>query len=92
MDIPLPLDKLNVTTSILDVSSTNATKYASNLGTRREKTYVVLVATGSYNPVTYMHLRMLELARDALNSEGYHVIGAYLSPVNDAYKKKKEMP
>jgi len=29
-----------------------------------------------------------ELARDALNSEGYHVIGGYMSPVNDAYKKK----
>ncbi|KAF8414269.1 hypothetical protein HHK36_002269 [Tetracentron sinense] len=29
-----------------------------------------------------------ELARDALNSEGYCVIGGYLSPVNDAYKKR----
>jgi len=29
-----------------------------------------------------------ELARDALNSDGYCVIGGYLSPVNDAYKKK----
>ncbi|CAO2841294.1 unnamed protein product [Amaranthus hypochondriacus] len=72
MDIPLPLDKL-------DVSSTSESK---------EKPYVVLVATGSFNPPTYMHLRMFELARDALNSEGYTVIGAYLSPVNDAYKKK----
>ncbi|XP_057953173.1 nicotinamide/nicotinic acid mononucleotide adenylyltransferase isoform X2 [Malania oleifera] len=35
-----------------------------------------------------MHLRMFELARDALNSEGYSVIGGYMSPVNDAYKKK----
>lgn len=29
----------------------------------------------------------LELARDALNAEGYCVIGGYMSPVNDAYKK-----
>lgn len=29
-----------------------------------------------------------ELARDALNSNGYCVIGGYLSPVNDSYKKK----
>lgn len=72
MDIPLPLDKL-------DVSSTSESK---------EKSYVVLVATGSFNPPTYMHLRLFELARDALNLEGYTVIGAYLSPVNDAYKKK----
>ncbi|XP_037494699.1 nicotinamide/nicotinic acid mononucleotide adenylyltransferase isoform X2 [Jatropha curcas] len=34
-----------------------------------------------------MHLRMFELARDALHSEGYHVIAAYMSPVSDAYKK-----
>ncbi|XP_010669696.1 nicotinamide/nicotinic acid mononucleotide adenylyltransferase isoform X2 [Beta vulgaris subsp. vulgaris] len=77
--LPLPLNKLNVTSSILDVSSAGATK---------EKTYVVLVATGSFNPPTFMHLRMFELARDALSSEGYHVIGAYISPVNDAYKKR----
>lgn len=32
-------------------------------------------------------LQCLELARDSLNSEGYCVIGAYISPVNDAYKK-----
>ncbi|XP_052289276.1 nicotinamide/nicotinic acid mononucleotide adenylyltransferase isoform X3 [Citrus sinensis] len=56
--------------------------------THRGKTYVVLVATGSFNPPTFMHLRMFELARDALNSEGYCVIGGYMSPVNDAYKKR----
>ncbi|KAK7260779.1 hypothetical protein RIF29_27076 [Crotalaria pallida] len=52
------------------------------------KTYVILVSTGSFNPPTFMHLRLFELARDALNSEGYCVIGGYMSPVNDAYKKK----
>ncbi|KAK9017703.1 hypothetical protein V6N11_000708 [Hibiscus sabdariffa] len=31
---------------------------------------------------------MFELARDALNSNGFFVIGGYMSPVNDAYKKK----
>ncbi|KAE9456580.1 hypothetical protein C3L33_11520, partial [Rhododendron williamsianum] len=29
-----------------------------------------------------------ELARDALKLEGFHVIGGYMSPVNDAYKKR----
>ncbi|XP_018454591.2 nicotinamide/nicotinic acid mononucleotide adenylyltransferase isoform X2 [Raphanus sativus] len=53
-----------------------------------DKTCVVLVATGSFNPPTFMHLRMFELARDALHSEGFHVLGGYMSPVNDAYKKK----
>ncbi|GLT31036.1 hypothetical protein SLA2020_058030 [Shorea laevis] len=56
--------------------------------TNGDKIYVVLVATGSFNPPTFMHLRMFELARDALNAEGYCVIGGYMSPVNDAYKKK----
>ncbi|KAK7309456.1 hypothetical protein RJT34_06202 [Clitoria ternatea] len=50
--------------------------------------HVVLVATGSFNPPTFMHLQMFELARDALNSEGYCVIGGYMSPMNDACKKK----
>ncbi|CAN8248318.1 unnamed protein product [Cochlearia groenlandica] len=53
-----------------------------------DKTYVVLVATGSFNPPTFMHLRMFELAKDALQSKGFHVLGGYMSPVNDAYKKK----
>ncbi|KAM7250275.1 hypothetical protein ACFE04_022158 [Oxalis oulophora] len=52
------------------------------------KKFVVLVATGSFNPPTLMHMRMFELARDALSLEGYCVIAAYMSPVNDAYKKK----
>ncbi|KAL2326323.1 hypothetical protein Fmac_025381 [Flemingia macrophylla] len=29
-----------------------------------------------------------QLARDALSSDGFCVIGGYMSPVNDAYKKK----
>ncbi|XP_021902514.1 nicotinamide/nicotinic acid mononucleotide adenylyltransferase isoform X2 [Carica papaya] len=81
MDIPLPLDKL---------FSESVTA---------EKTFVVLVATGSFNPPTFMHLRMFvkknknpELARDALNSEGYCVIGGYMSPVSDAYNKRSLIP
>ena len=35
-----------------------------------------------------MHLRMLELAREELRARGYDVLGAYLSPVNDAYWKR----
>ncbi|XP_057726466.1 nicotinamide/nicotinic acid mononucleotide adenylyltransferase isoform X2 [Arachis stenosperma] len=77
MDIPLPVDKLS-----LQLINNEPAPYTTN------KIYVVLVATGSFNPPTFMHLRMFELARDALNSEGYCVIGAYMSPVNDAYKKK----
>eukprot|EP00898_Chlorokybus_atmophyticus_P007187 jgi/Chlat1/746/Chrsp104S08609 len=49
---------------------------------------VALLNAGSFNPPTYMHLRMFELARDELELRGFDVIGGYLSPVNDAYGKK----
>ncbi|CAH1421865.1 unnamed protein product [Lactuca virosa] len=39
------------------------------------KIQVVLVSTGSFNPPTFMHLRLFELARDALNSKGFNVVG-----------------
>nr|XP_012329137.1 nicotinamide/nicotinic acid mononucleotide adenylyltransferase 1 [Aotus nancymaae] len=32
-----------------------------------EKTEVVLLACGSFNPITNMHLRLFELAKDYLN-------------------------
>ncbi|KAL8467317.1 hypothetical protein ACS0TY_036151 [Phlomoides rotata] len=35
-----------------------------------------------------MHLCCFELARDAVNTRGFSVIGGYMSPVNDLYKKK----
>ncbi|XP_015904455.1 nicotinamide/nicotinic acid mononucleotide adenylyltransferase 1 isoform X2 [Parasteatoda tepidariorum] len=53
------------------------------------KTRVMLLSCGSFNPITHMHLRIFELARDFLNSTGrFHVVGGIMSPVNDGYKKK----
>jgi len=53
-----------------------------------EKTPLVLVACGSYSPITFLHLRMFEMARDdAHHNTQFQVIGGYLSPVNDAYAK-----
>ncbi|KAL8624099.1 hypothetical protein ACOMHN_036102 [Nucella lapillus] len=50
---------------------------------------VVLIACGSFNPVTNMHLRMFELGRDALHRTGrFHVISGIISPVSDGYQKK----
>ncbi|XP_023602113.1 nicotinamide/nicotinic acid mononucleotide adenylyltransferase 1 isoform X3 [Myotis lucifugus] len=54
-----------------------------------QKTEVVLLACGSFNPVTNMHLRLFELAKDHMNATGkYRVIKGIISPVGDAYKKK----
>lgn len=76
VEVPLPAEKLSMD--------------PNRDGGRRGG--VVLVATGSFNPPTYMHLRMFELAKDELQQRGYSVLGGYMSPVNDAYKKKDLLP
>ncbi|KAH9298716.1 hypothetical protein KI387_030398, partial [Taxus chinensis] len=78
MDIPLPLEKI----------SCQANRSCTTDSLEMKKTQVILLSTGSFNPPTYMHLRMFELARDALISDGYAVLGGYMSPVNDGYGKK----
>ena len=53
------------------------------------KTPVVLVACGSFSPVTYLHLRMFEMAKDYIRQHtDFEIIGGYLSPVSDMYKKQ----
>ncbi|NXM07184.1 NMNA1 adenylyltransferase, partial [Tyrannus savana] len=53
------------------------------------KTEVVLLACGSFNPITNMHLRLFEVAKDYFHETGkYKVIKGIISPVGDAYKKK----
>ncbi|XP_048190587.1 uncharacterized protein LOC125342463 isoform X1 [Perognathus longimembris pacificus] len=50
---------------------------------------VVLLACGSFNPITNMHLRLFEVARDHLHQTGmYRVIQGIISPVSDHYGKK----
>ncbi|KAG6828533.1 hypothetical protein H0H92_007661 [Tricholoma furcatifolium] len=52
------------------------------------KTPLVLVACGSFSPVTYLHLRMFEMAKDYVRQNtNYEIVGGYLSPVSDMYKK-----
>ncbi|GAA6061448.1 hypothetical protein JCM10212_005651, partial [Sporobolomyces blumeae] len=55
---------------------------------RADKTPLVLVACGSYSPVTFLHLRLFEMARDDAHFHtDFDVVGGYMSPVNDAYAK-----
>ncbi|EON99851.1 putative nicotinamide mononucleotide adenylyl transferase protein [Phaeoacremonium minimum UCRPA7] len=52
------------------------------------KTPLVLVACGSFSPITYLHLRMFEMASDFVRfNTDFEVVGGFLSPVSDAYKK-----
>jgi len=56
------------------------------------KPQLVLVACGSFNPITNMHLRLFEMAKDYFESLGYEVVGGYVSPVSDGYGKKGLLP
>jgi nicotinamide mononucleotide adenylyltransferase len=52
------------------------------------RTPLVIVACGSFSPITYLHLRMFEMAADYIrHNTSFEVVGRYLSPVNDSYKK-----
>lgn len=52
------------------------------------KTPLILIACGSFSPITFLHLRMFIMARDYVKfSTNFEMIGGYLSPVSDAYKK-----
>lgn len=49
---------------------------------------LVIVACGSFSPITYLHLRMFEMALDAISEQTrFEVVGGYYSPVSDNYQK-----
>ncbi|XP_066537183.1 nicotinamide/nicotinic acid mononucleotide adenylyltransferase 3 [Hoplias malabaricus] len=50
---------------------------------------LVLLACGSFNPITNQHMRLFELARDHMHQTGlYQVVGGIVSPVSDGYAKQ----
>ncbi|KAI9792495.1 MAG: hypothetical protein M1833_001074 [Piccolia ochrophora] len=52
------------------------------------KTPLCLVSCGSFSPITFLHLRMFEMAADYVRfNTDYEIVGGFLSPVSDAYKK-----
>jgi len=57
-----------------------------------QKKPLILVACGSYSPVTNMHMRLHVMAKDWMEDNGYEVLGSYFSPVADAYGKKDLAP
>ncbi|KAL0484831.1 nicotinamide mononucleotide adenylyltransferase [Acrasis kona] len=55
------------------------------------KRAAVLVACGTFSPITCQHLRMFENARDFLMKErGIDVVAGYVSPVHEDYGKRKK--
>eukprot|EP01104_Vermistella_antarctica_P006685 TRINITY_DN17387_c0_g1_i1.p1 TRINITY_DN17387_c0_g1~~TRINITY_DN17387_c0_g1_i1.p1 ORF type:complete len:261 (-),score=43.55 TRINITY_DN17387_c0_g1_i1:45-827(-) len=54
---------------------------------------IVLVLCGSFSPLTLMHMRTFEMARDFVHKRRLGVVvGGLISPVSDAYKKKGLAP
>ncbi|XP_055381153.1 nicotinamide/nicotinic acid mononucleotide adenylyltransferase 3 isoform X2 [Condylostylus longicornis] len=54
---------------------------------------LVIIACGSYSPITPMHLRMFEIAKDYFERTGlYEVIGGIISPTHDDYGKVGLVP
>ena len=51
---------------------------------------VILLTTGSLNPVHKGHINSLKLAQDYLESKGFVVEKIYLSPSSDIYLKQKQ--
>lgn len=57
------------------------------------KTPLVLVACGSFSPISVLHLQMFEMAENyAHKHTSFEVVGSYLSPVSDAYGKSSLVP
>ncbi|KAL3232607.1 Nicotinamide/nicotinic acid mononucleotide adenylyltransferase 1 [Nakaseomyces bracarensis] len=54
---------------------------------------LVIVACGSFSPITYLHLRMFEMALDTISEmTRFEVVGGYYSPVSDNYQKQGLAP
>ena len=76
------LDKYNFPTHRLATSLSEDSKYP-----------LVIVACGSFSPITYLHLRMFEMALDAISEQTkFEVIGGYYSPVSSNYEKQGLAP
>lgn len=57
--------------------------------TDKEK-LAILVSTGSFNPVHQGHLHMMESAKECIQSQGWTVLGGFLSPSHDKYVHTKD--
>jgi nicotinamide mononucleotide adenylyltransferase len=75
----------DVSVAMVDVETNGGTPTAGTPGNARRR--AVVLACGSLSPPTYAHLRLLEVARDALRERGWAADRGVLSPVHGAYAK-----
>lgn len=86
--------QITITMSESDIQMSDPADYTFptlRLKTRQQypdREPLILVACGSFSPITNLHLRMFETAADFCRfNTNFEIIGGYLSPVGDAYKK-----
>ncbi|VUC22009.1 unnamed protein product [Clonostachys rosea] len=56
------------------------------------KTPLVLVACGSFSPITTLHLQLFELSARYVESTDFEIVGKYISPCSDGYGKSSLVP
>ena len=85
---PLPSD----TTSSWPFTHLNL----SNESTTQSSKNAILLSTGAYSPIHKTHTLVLDLAQATLESQGWNVLGGYISPSHDMYvgpkSRKKKTP
>lgn len=89
---PVPMAQINGPPAAMTAEQLEAYSFPQDRLKRvmndSSKTPLLLVACGSFSPITYLHLRMFEMAADYVKfNTDFELVGGYLSPVSDAYKK-----
>ena len=64
-------------------------KIKANISNTSTKPLAVLASTGAYSPIHESHIEMMEIAKTELESQGYNVVGGYVSPSHDIYVSRK---
>jgi nicotinamide mononucleotide adenylyltransferase len=84
----LPSSPYSFPTHKLKTQLQGTSRYLPYLHLDPKKIPLVIVACGSYSPITYLHLRMFEMGYDYIaDSDTFEIVGGYFSPVSDAYAK-----
>ena len=59
----------------------------------KTKENIILLTTGSFNPIHRMHLEILNIAyKLLLSSKKYNILCAIISPSSDSYVRHKQPP
>eukprot|EP01119_Soliformovum_irregulare_P009037 TRINITY_DN22145_c0_g1_i1.p1 TRINITY_DN22145_c0_g1~~TRINITY_DN22145_c0_g1_i1.p1 ORF type:complete len:272 (+),score=63.22 TRINITY_DN22145_c0_g1_i1:1-816(+) len=67
----------------------NITKLQSSEALTEKTECIVLVLSGSFNPLHLMHLRTFEIARRNLEDRKHMVVGGFIAPSSNGYVKSK---